>query len=107
MGEVTGVERHGKIEVEYPDWIDAAEDRDPCLASVARDAYYAKALAERDRAPEIPSCAQLLRSAEKSMALLMEEGADMAKRCAAGDRAARKFWEAKVCARQRRRRKAR
>jgi hypothetical protein len=99
--------RHEKLEIDYPGWIDAAEDRDPCLASVARDAYYAKALAERDHAADVPSCDQLLRSAAKSMEVLEQAGADMAKRCAAGDRAARKFWEAKVCARQRRRRKAR
>jgi hypothetical protein len=70
-----------------------------CLRSAAEDAYVALALAESYGAMEDPACACLVRAGMKSLKVLEDEKAEAKRRCAAGDRAARKFWEAKVCAR--------
>jgi len=92
--------RHKKIVLELPIW--AVETPNACLRSVAEDAYVARALAQSYGAMEDPSCRQLVNAAEKSIKKLEDSKAPMQKRCAEGDRAARKFWEAKVCARTKR-----
>lgn len=90
--------RHRKLEVDYPEWLDS--EQDACTVSVAQDVYYAKALALREGAEHLTSCRQLMEAGEKSLSVLESMKADSGKRCHEGDRAARKFWEAKVCARQ-------
>jgi hypothetical protein len=90
--------RHRKIEVALPEW--AEKTPNACLRSVAEDAYYAQALAESYGATSNASCAQLVRAAQKSMRKLEDQRAAIGVRCAEGDRAARKYWEAKVCARK-------
>ena len=87
--------RHKKIEVDLPDWVDAAS---PCLRSVAEDVYYAKALARGYGAESEPSCRELMATAAKSLAKMENPRIGEKVRCHEGDRAARKFWEAKVCA---------
>ncbi len=88
--------KHTKIEFEIPAWVESAP---PCLRSVAEDVYYAKALAKRAGATTNPSCTPVLAAAGKSMRKFEDQKASERIRCAEGDRAARKFWEAKVCAR--------
>lgn len=75
------------------------EDND-CLRSVAEDAYTARQLADEYGAKRDKSCAELLTAAGKSLAILEDRKASHKKRCSEGDRAARKYWEAKVCARK-------
>jgi len=89
------------VVIDIPEWLDKLGRKDTCLRSVAEDAYLAKALAVAYGAAEDESCAQVMRAGEKSLRTLEDEKADSKLRCAAGDRAARKFWEAKVCARAR------
>jgi hypothetical protein len=80
-----------------PAW--AKTETNLCLASIAEDVYTARALAiDIYHADRYPSCAELLRAAQKSVAIMADTHADTKKRCWAGERAARKFWEAKVCA---------
>lgn len=93
--------RHTKprrVELEIPAWVDQTPDF--CLRSVAEDAYTAKALAKSYGAPHDERCAELMRAGEKSLAKLNDPKASPKLRCAEGDRASRKFWEAKVCARK-------
>jgi hypothetical protein len=92
--------RHNKILVDHPSWMDTLGKGDACLRSVAEDVYYAKALAERHGAPKNPKCTQLLSAAAKSLKILESSAVSSGKRCTEGDRAARKYWEAKVCARE-------
>ena len=84
-----------------PPWVKSATN--DCLISVAEEAYAAQKFADEWGAFDTPSCEGPLRAAAKSLAVLNDERASSEKRCAAGERAARKFWEAKVCARQRQR----
>lgn len=92
--------RHRKVAFVLPKWVDALSPRDACLRSVAEDAYYAKALAESYDAPADPRCAGLLQAGTKSLAVMENRRVKQGTRCREGDRAARKFWEAKVCARK-------
>lgn len=91
--------RHHKIVVDLPAWVDALPTNAMCLRSVAEDVYTSKAMAANYGAETDPRCKGLLSAAKKSLRVLEDQRADDGKRCAAGDRAARKFWEAKVCAR--------
>lgn len=59
----------------------------------------ARAMALAYGAAKDDSCKQLLSAGDKSLKQLEDERASSRLRCAAGDRAARKYWEAKVCAR--------
>jgi hypothetical protein len=89
--------RHKKITVTLPEWVEKSGDA--CLRSVAEDVYYAKALAVDHGAAKDPRCSTLMSAAQKSLKVMENESAGSASRCREGDRAARKFWEAKVCAR--------
>jgi len=90
--------RHKRIIVDMPEWV--MESNDFCLRSVAEDAYVSQAMAKSFGADKNPSCAALLRAAEKSLNKMADPNSSAGKRCSEGDRAARKFWEAQVCARQ-------
>jgi hypothetical protein len=90
--------RHKKKRIPIPAWV--AQEGDFCLQATAEDAYVAKILAEDLGAPHSPSCAQLMQAGEKSLRIMADPRTGKRKRCAEGNRAARKFWEAKVCARQ-------
>jgi hypothetical protein len=82
-----------------PEWV--KKEKNDCLVSVAEDAYRARGLAMDDyRADRYPQCAELLQAGEKSLRALESRRTAVEKRCAEGARAARKFWEAKVCARR-------
>ena len=88
--------KHKRISVDLPGWVEKAT---PCLQSVAEDVYVAKALAEGFGAKKDPRCSGLMSAAAKAMHKMEDSRAAEKLRCAEGDRAARKFWEAKVCAR--------
>ena len=81
-----------------PAWL--LREENPCVISVAEEVYAAQDLATGYGAPGYPQCAELLAAAQKSMRALSNTRADTKKRCAAGERALRKFWEAKTCARR-------
>ena len=82
-----------------PAWVKV--ERNECLVSVAEEAYTALHLAVTQYdADRYPSCGELLASGAKSLAALNNSRASVRKRCAQGERAARKFWEAKACARR-------
>ena len=87
-----------------PDWWDDARfsKLSPCLQSVMQDAADAERWARHYRATDYASCQQVLAAAEKSLAELLDERVTEGARAAAGERAQRKFWEAKVCARRER-----
>lgn len=89
---------HKKPAIELPPYY--FSEKSPCVQSVIEDAFTAKALAETLGAPGKPQCQELLRAAEKSLKVLANKTVTEGRRCAAGDRAARKFWEAKACARR-------
>lgn len=88
--------KHTRIEVDLPGWVEQAS---PCLRSVAEDVYVAKGMAEGYGAKTNPKCTPLLAAAGKSVRKMEDARAGEKLRCAEGNRAARKFWEAKVCAR--------
>lgn len=95
--------KHPPIQVEFPEWVHAEREKkvpNACLVSVAEDAYYALALAEFEGAAKQEACAELLTAGKKSLRTLGNARASTSLRCKEGDRAARKFWEAKVCARR-------
>ena len=82
-----------------PAWVKG--EKNECLISVAEDAYKARGLAFDDyHADRYPSCEELLRAGEKALRELENRKTSTEKRCAMGDKAARKFWEAKSCARR-------
>jgi hypothetical protein len=91
--------KHRKIQVDFPPWVDSLTDSDACLRSVAEDVYFSKALAENAGAKKNPRCDGLMNAANKSLKILENTKAGSKIRCHEGDRAARKFWEAKVCSR--------
>lgn len=91
--------RHQQLSVKIPDWVEQSENL--CLRSVAEDAYTAKGWADKYHAADNPSCATIYRAAMKCLSLMADSKTPMRDRCHEGDRAARKFWEAKVCARER------
>lgn len=93
--------RHRKIVTELPAWVDALSPKEGCLRSVAEDAYQAEAFAKSYGADQNPKCSGVLRAARKSLTAMENPKAKSGVRCKEGDRAARKFWEAKVCARAR------
>ena len=93
-----------KPQVEFlPAWVYETEG---CIRSVAEDAYYARALACDLDADTLASCASTFRAGQKSLARMEDVQLHIEERCEEGDRAARKFWEAKVCARGRVKRKS-
>ena len=90
--------RHQKRKISFlPAWV--LKEKSACLRSVAEDAYFAKELAALYGASKKLKCQTLLRAAEKSLRQMESISGAEGKRCSEGDRAARKFWEAKVCAR--------
>ena len=82
-----------------PEWVRRL-DEDSCLHSVAEDAYTAKGLADGEGADKLKSCESPYRAGLKSLADLENPKLSQGKRAHEGDRAARKFWEAKVAARK-------
>jgi hypothetical protein len=92
--------RHKKISFDMPDWVEETDN--VCLRSVAEDAYYAKALADMLGAVDKTNCEDIYHAGLKSLSRMESTKTPMKLRCKEGDRAARKFWEAKVCARGRR-----
>ena len=87
-----------KLSVTFlPAWVDALPES--CLRSVAEDAYYARALASHYGADTKANCTTRLRAGTKALATLENTRISKHVRCREGDKAARKFWEAKVCAR--------
>lgn len=96
-------EHPNTLQVELPHWViaEAGSPRgNPCLVSVAEEAYTALGLARLYGAEGQPACKDLLAAGMKSLRTLGDKQAELGLRCKAGDRAARKFWEAKVCARR-------
>lgn len=91
--------RHKKIVVEMPAWVEALTSNDACLRSVAEDVYTSKAFAKALGADNNERCTGLMQAAKKSVTMMENGALPAGKRCSAGDRAARKYWEAKVCAR--------
>ena len=91
------------VQVDLPEWV-VAEAKNPkgdmCLVSAAEDAYTALGFAKFYGADQHDACKELLRAGEKSLKTMANPKAKKGLRCSAGDRAARKFWEAKVCARR-------
>jgi hypothetical protein len=76
-------------------------EKNDCLVSVAEETYTARRLAIEDwNAEAIPQCQELLRAGDKSRKILDDVKASDEKRSFAGERALRKYWEAKVCARR-------
>ena len=90
--------RHQRQPFVLPAWVE--QTKDSCLRSVAEDVYTAKAIADGLNADTMVSCESTYRAGLKSLKDLENSKLSPSKRCAEGDRAARKFWEAKVCARQ-------
>ncbi len=90
--------RHHKKPPILPSWY--AREASPCVRSVIEDAYTARELALELGAFDSLKCRELISAAEKSLAVLRNRKNGEGKRCKEGDRAARKFWEAKVCARR-------
>jgi len=95
--------RHKTIQiidiVELPEWFDALEDGS-CLRSVAEDAFTAKAWADKYGASMKLSCSELYNAGMKSLAKMGDKRLSAEAKAKAGTRAARKFWEAKVCVRR-------
>jgi hypothetical protein len=90
--------RHQKLEIgEIPKWVEETDNF--CLRSVAEDAYTAKAWADLYNASKKKSCRGVYTAAMKALEKMGDENVSAKDRCSAGNRAARKFWEAKVCAR--------
>ena len=88
------------VKVDIPLWV--VDETDLCLQSTATDAYTAKAMAAAVGAARDGRCTQLMRAGDNSLKVMADRKAGKGKRCSEGDRAARKFWEAKVCARAKR-----
>ena len=86
------------LALDLPKWV-KVEDSD-CLRSIAEEVYTARALALHYGAAEHPSCQELLRAGDKSRTVMDDAGGTIGARCEAGERALRKFWEAKTCARR-------
>jgi hypothetical protein len=93
-----GPRRPAKRGIVLPEWVERTEDN--CLRSVAEDAYFAKSLAEGLDADSLASCVSTYRAGLKALEGLENGKLSSSKRCAAGDRAARKFSEAKDMARE-------
>lgn len=82
-----------------PDWI--KHEKNDCIVSVAEETYTARNLAvEGWNAGELPQCQELLRAGDKSRKILDNTRASAKNRSEAGERALRKYWEAKTCARR-------
>lgn len=93
--------RHGtRITINFPEWVERASYENPCLSSVAEDVYIAKALVESIPGHRSKACQELIMAGRKSLKILEDQKASSRVRCREGDRAARKFWEAKVCAKR-------
>jgi hypothetical protein len=82
----------------FPDWFEELEEFS-CLRSVVEDALAAKLLAENYQAQYKASCAGVYTAGMKSLIRAGDDSLSEGERSDAAVRAARKFWEAKVCAR--------
>lgn len=89
--------RHRKSIIQFPAWVEALPES--CLRTSAEDAYYAKMLADKYGADQKPNCATRYKAGTKELTFMANSRTAESARCFSGDRAARKFWEAKVCAR--------
>lgn len=82
-----------------PDWV--IRETNDCLRSVAEETYTARSLAVNVyRAMEFPSCSEIVKAGDKSLVSMNDTSLSSRVRCNAGERAMRKYWEAKVCARR-------
>jgi hypothetical protein len=90
--------RHQRQRFVLPVWVE--QSKDACLRSIAEEVYTAKGLADGLNADSIPSCESSYRAGLKALKSLENEKLKSGDRCEAGERAMRKFWEAKVAARQ-------
>jgi len=93
--------RHRTAQVpasDFPDWFEELEDYS-CLKGVAEDAFAAKFFADKYGAQFKSSCIDGYNAAMKALARMGDKHLSDKDRSKAGTRAARKFWEAKVCAR--------
>lgn len=91
--------RHKAPETLAPPWIKS--ETNDCLVSVGEETYTARNLAVKVwNAEQYPQCRELLNAGDKSRRILDDTRADTSKRTDAGERALRKYWEAKSCARR-------
>ena len=93
--------RHRTVQmsaIDLPDWFDELKDFS-CLKGVAEDALEAKAWADTYKASFKTSCVGVYNAGLKALAKMGDKHLSEKERSKAGTRAARKFWEAKVCAR--------
>ena len=91
--------RHQKPAPVIPTW--AKTEPNECLTSVGEEVYTARNLAVVGwNADQYPQCAPLLAAGDKNRRILDDTTASVGKRTDAGERALRKYWEAKSCARR-------
>lgn len=81
-----------------PDWTSA--EKNECLVSVGEEVYTACALAESYGARGYPSCEQLMKAGDKERDVMDDVKKSVRARSLAGERALRKYWSAKSCARR-------
>ena len=81
-----------------PEW--TATEKNDCLVSIGEEVYTARALATSWGAENHDSCRQLLRSGDKAHETMDRAALSYEARCKSGERALRKYWEARVCARR-------
>jgi hypothetical protein len=79
--------------------VKALPDQEACLRSIAEEMYTARHRATEYGADRLTSCSELLKAGTKEQRV-MESQQPSKQRCEAGNRAFRKFWEAKACARR-------
>jgi hypothetical protein len=84
---------------DLPDWFEELPDG-TCLRSVAEDAFTAKFWADKYGASFKSSCVNVYNAGVKALAKMGDQHLPEDARSKDGTRAARKFWEAKVCARE-------
>lgn len=91
--------RHQKPQAVLPPW--APTEKNDCLLSVGEEAYTARNLAVVGwHADKYPQCQQLLAAGDKSRRVLDDTKATVELRTKNGERALRKYWEARACARR-------
>lgn len=91
--------RHNKPQPVIPPW--APTETNDCLVSVGEEAYTARNLAVAGwNADQYPQCQELLAAGDKSRRVLDDTSASTELRTKSGERALRKYWEARSCARR-------
>ena len=82
-----------------PAWV--IREENDCLRSIAEETYTARNLAvDVYHAIDFPSCREIVKAGDKSLEVLNDTNSSVRARCSAGERAMRKYWEAKTCARR-------